>query len=357
MQTTACAHIDLNALRNNLNVVRQLCPNSRIMAMLKADAYGHGLLPTAKALSSADGFAVARLHEAVTLRKAGLEQRILLLATLLDGADLELCSKLKIDVTAHDPTSVTLIARQAERTPIRVWLELDSGMHRVGLSPDEFAVADRVLSANRGIYELTHMTHFSSADNEDCTITDRQFRRFYSCRGPTPTCKASLANSAALISTPDTHGDWVRPGIMLYGINPFETLRPLPLKAAMTLKARLIAIREIPAGDYVGYNQRWYSSRASKIGTIGVGYGDGYPRHAPNGTPVLLNGVHVPLIGQVSMDTLAVDLTDCKTVSVGDEAILWGPDLSAAQIAGQANTIAYELFTSVQQRVVREYIG
>lgn len=353
--TTVRAQIDLGALRHNLSVVRDLCPQSRIMAMVKADAYGHGLLPTAKALDAADGFAVARLHEALTLRKAGVSQRILLLATLLDATALAQCSELKIDVTAHDSTSVELIAAQSERTPLRVWLELDSGMHRVGLTPEAFAKANETLRTRRGVLELVHLTHFSAADHASPITTNRQLACFRECRSPQ--FKASLANSAALISRPETRGDWVRPGIMLYGINPLGPVQPLPLIPSMTLKARIIAIREIQVGEYVGYNGRWCSQRPSKIGTIGVGYGDGYPRHARNGTPVLVNGIQAPLVGQVSMDSLAVDLTDFADVHVGDEATLWGTDLSAATVAECSNTIPYELFTSVQQRVSREYVG
>ena len=355
MKTTVRALIDLGALRRNLSVVRDLCPRSQIMAMVKADAYGHGLVPAAKALDSADGFAVARLHEALTLRETGVSHRVLLLSTLLDASELALCSELKIDVTAHDPASVELIAAQAERLPLRVWLKLDSGMHRMGLSPRQFVEADQVLRSKAGVLELTHMTHFSCADNTATSVTDQQLACFSDSREAGSRIKASLANSAALISRPDTHADWVRPGIMLYGINPFGASRPLPLLPAMTLKARIVAIREIPPGEHVGYNSRWLSLRASRIGTVGVGYGDGYPRHAGNGTPVLVNGVQAPLVGQVSMDSLTVDLTDIEQVDVGDEVTLWGSGLSAAVVAEFSNTIAYELFTSVNQRVSREY--
>lgn len=356
LATTVRAQIDLGALRHNLGVVRNLCPQSRIMAMVKADAYGHGLLPAAKALDSADGFAVARLHEAFALRKAGVSQRILLLATLLDVSALVACSELQIDVTAHDSVSLALITAQSERTPLRVWLELDSGMHRVGLAPQVFAEAHKTLSARRGIIELVHLTHFSSADHASPIVTNQQLTCFLKSRGAGTEADASLANSAALISRPETRGDWVRPGIMLYGINPLGMSRPLPLVPSMTFKARIIAIRKVEAGECVGYNGTWCSQRTSKIGTIGAGYGDGYPRHAPNGTPVLVNGIQAPLVGQVSMDSLAVDLTDVEGACVGDEATLWGGDLSAAIVAEFSNTIPYQLFTSVQQRVSREYV-
>jgi alanine racemase len=354
MLTTACASIDLSALRDNLTVVRNLCPQSRVMAMVKADGYGHGLLPVSKALSAADGLAVARLQEALLLRSSGIEQRILLLGTLLDEADLVVCSKHHIDVTACDDRSVRLIAELAHARPLRVWLKLDSGMHRLGLQPDAFAEADRLLSGHSGVLELIHMTHLGSAGDRSA-IMERQLSCLYACRKTCSKAKLSIANSAALITRPETRADWVRPGIMLYGESPVGEHLNLPLRAAMTLRSRIIGVREIEMGESVGYGARWTSTRRSRIGTIGIGYGDGYPRHAPNGTPVWIAGRLASVVGQVSMDSLTVDLTDCGNVAVGDEVILWGPQLSAATIAACANTISYDLFTSLQNRVTREF--
>ena len=356
MQNTARVLIDLSALRDNLSVARTLSPHSRIMAMIKADAYGHGLIPTAEALNSADGFAVARLHEALLLRKAGISKRILLLGTLLDRADLATCSKHDVDVTAHDGLTVECIVAQARRTPLRVWLKLDSGMHRVGLTPETFVQADRALSGHSGISELVHMTHFSHADDITTVMMERQLSCFWACHKACSEAKVSLANSAALISRPETHADWVRPGIMLYGDNPLAAHHPVLLRPAMTVRAHVIAIRRIGSGESVGYSGRWTSSRPSLIGTIGIGYGDGYPRHAQNGTPVRINGRLVPLVGRVCMDSITVDLTDCEHVSIGDEATLWGHELPVATVANHANTISYELLTSITQRVNREYI-
>lgn len=355
MHNTAIARIDLAALSDNLKLVRELCVHSRIMAMIKADAYGHGLLPAARALRDADGLAVARLQEAVALRDAGIRQRILLLATLLDRRELEICSRQTIDVTVHDHNSMMAVAEQARHTPLRVWLKLDSGMHRIGLLPDAFIEADQLLSRHSGVIELIHMTHFSSAGEVGTLVTEQQISRFLACHNPTSKAKVSLANSAALITRPSTHGDWVRPGIMLYGDNPCRSQASLTLRPAMTLTACVIAVRHIGAGEAVGYNRRWTSERASRIGTIGIGYGDGYPRHARNGTPVLINGHLAPLVGQVSMDSLTVDVTDCDRVAVGDQAILWGADLPAVTIAECSDTITYELFTSVSHRVTRDY--
>lgn len=356
MHNTATARIDVAALRDNLAVVRHLCPRSRIMAMVKADAYGHGLLPAARAFAAADGLAVARLQEALALRDAGITQRILLLGTLLDEDDLAACSALSIDVTAHDAPAVAAIATAARHGALRVWLKLDSGMHRMGLDPQSFIEADRVLAATSGVTELIHMTHFSTADDPAAGATERQIERFAACHRRNPQTQTSLANSAALISRPETHGDWVRPGIMLYGGRPHGTL-PAPVRAAMRLATRVLALREIARGEPVGYHGRWVSQRPSRVATLGIGYGDGYPRHAPNGTPVWIRGGLAPLVGRVSMDSIGVDVTDLGDVAIGDEAVLWGPELPAATIAGHAETIDYALFTGVTQRVMREYTG
>lgn len=357
MHNTARVLIDLTALRHNLGVVRALCPHSRVMAMVKADAYGHGLLPVARALADADGLAVARLQEALQLRRAGIRrQRLLVLGSLLNDDDLRLCSRERFDVTAHDSATVARIAALAPTAPLRVWLKLDSGMHRLGLQPAEFAAADRLLSANSGITELLHMMHFSSADQPDSPANAAQLDCFAACHGSSA-APVSVANSATLIARPDSHGAWVRPGIMLYGPNPLAASHPLPLRAVMSLHARVLAVRGIEAGASVGYNCTWTSTRPSRIATIGIGYGDGYPRHARTGTPVSIGGVRVPLVGRVSMDSITVDVTDCGAVSAGDEAELWGEQLPAAIVAEHADTITYALFTSISGRVTREYSG
>jgi len=268
-----------------------------------------------------------------------------------------LCSSLGIDVTAHDGPSLTAIVTQAHKTPLRVWLELDSGMHRLGFEPKAFMEADSALKDHPGVSELIHMTHLSSAEDRVKRVADRQIKCFEACRGEHVKCQSSVANSAALISKAETRVDWVRPGIMLYGSNPVGTSSEIRLLPAMTLRARVIAIRDITTGESVGYNERWTSSRTSRIATIGVGYGDGYPRHARSGTPVWLHGNIAPVVGRISMDSMTVDLTDHPGASVGDEATLWGAELPAATIAECAGTIAHEVLTSLSQRVNREYIG
>lgn len=356
MHNTARATIDLTALRHNVTQVRQLCPRSKILAMIKADAYGHGLLPTARALIDADGFAVARFDEALQLRHAGITQRILLLGTLLDRDELRVCSELAIDVTAHDLDSLELIDASAAEHPLRVWLELDSGMHRLGLNPREFELADKKLHSNPGVLEILHWTHFSDAEDLRADSNDQQLAIMHSTRTPTERA-VSIANSASILARPDTHETWVRPGLMLYGMNPLQEPHTLKLQGVMTLRANIIAIRHIKKGEAVGYNRTWIAARDSVIATIGIGYGDGYPRHAHNGTPVWINGRCVPLAGRVSMDSITVDITDHTAIRIGDEAELWGAQLSASVVARHADTISYELFTGVTTRVDRIYLG
>ncbi len=357
MHNTASVRIDLAALRHNLQVVRGLCPESRIMAMLKADAYGHGVVPVARALEGADGFAVARLQEALELRRAGLRQRLLLLGTVLDEAELGLCSQLEIDVTVHDAGSLTAVTAASVRAPLRVWLKLDCGMHRLGLDPDAFAHARLLLSKQPGILELVLMTHFSTTHDMQSPVMLRQIDRFALSCGEHPAAQLSAANSAVLIAHPRLRLGWVRPGIMLYGENPLSREQPLPLRAVMSLRGIVIAERQIEPGEAVGYDGCWTAMRPSRIATVGIGYGDGYPRHAPNGTPVWIRGRRAPLVGRVSMDSITIDVSDCAGVAVGDEALLWGSDLPAAIIAEWARTASYELFTGLTPRVSRAHEG
>jgi alanine racemase len=355
MPNTPRVQIVLSALTDNLEKVRALCPTAQIMAIVKADAYGHGLLPATMALQGADGFGVARLQEALRLREAGITHRILLLATLLDAADLELCSAQNIDVTAHDSVSVGRIAAAARRVPLRVWLELDSGMHRTGLSVEEFGRAEELLTSLPAITELVLMTHLSNADDPNSVATDRQVECFAASRPTSSKSNVSIANSAALISRHDLRGGWIRPGIILYGDAPINS-KCLALRPAMTLTAPVIALRKITDGESVGYGGRWTSARPAWIATLGIGYGDGYPRHAQDGTPVWLNGEIAPIAGRVSMDSLTVDVSECANVSVGDEAVLWGPQLPVSRVAKWCDTISYALFSCLSARVQREYI-
>ena len=356
MRNTASARIDLAALSHNLQLVRGLCPQARVMAMIKADAYGHGALAVAESLRGADGLAVARLQEALALRQAGISHRLLLLGTVLEPDDLVLCSAQQIDVTAHDAGSMAAIAQASRQHALRVWLKLDSGMHRLGLDATEFAEAERTLTASPGVAEIVHMTHFSSTHDLNSAATERQLVTFQACHAGNPARVVSVANSAALIARAELRSGWVRPGIMLYGDNPLAKTHPLPLRPVMRLATRVVALRSIATGESVGYDSCWTAGRSSRIATLGIGYADGYPRQAPNGTPVWIGGSTAPLVGRVSMDSITIDVTDRNDVRVGDEAVLWGPELPAAQIAEHVGTATYALFTGVGRRVTREFI-
>lgn len=325
------------------------------MVMVKADAYGHGMLTVAQALAQADGLAVARLDDALLLRRSGLRlQRILLLGSLLDAGALETCAHEAIDIVVHDMATVDRICARHKATPLRIWLKLDSGMHRLGLAPEEFRLADTRLRAQPGVEEIIHMTHFAASEDFSIDSAQRQLTCFQTCHGDSDSA-ISVANSAALIGRPETRGEWVRPGIMIYGDNPLQVSHPLPLQPAMTLLARVLALRHCVAGERIGYNGLWTCPTDCTIATLGIGYGDGYPRHAGNGTPVWIRGARATLVGRVSMDSITIDVTSIEGVRIGDEAELWGKHLPAAEVARHADTISYELFTGVNQRVTREY--
>jgi alanine racemase len=272
----------------------------------------------------------------------------------LRAEDLAACASHNIDVVVHDAQSLQLAVAQAKRRALRVWLKLDSGMHRAGFDPAAFEQADAHLRRIGGIGEVVHMSHFSSAG--DPVVRTRQLKCFNRSHAVNVQALASTANSAALIASTDTHGEWVSPGIMLYGVNPLGSEPDLGLQPAMTLRSYVIAVRRVNAGDAVGYDGRWACVRESRIGTIGIGYADGYPQHSRNGTPICIRGRIVPLVGRVSMDSLTVDLTGHDDVEVGDSAILWGKEVPASVVAEHADTIPYDLFTSLTERVTREYV-
>lgn len=350
------AIINLAALRQNARRVRGLAPHSAVMAVIKANAYGHGLLPVADALQGeVEGFAVARFEEALTLRQHGVEQRILMLSARPQLDQLHQCADHNIDIVIHDADTARLIVGNPLSRPVRVWLKVDSGMHRLGVPAPELNQLYALLSRSEAIGEIVLMSHFASAELLDDSTTARQLAAFeQACNGIA--APVSLANSAAVIAHPDCHRDWVRPGIMLYGVNPLGMGDDTPLDAVMTLRSTLLAVRSIAAGAGVGYNHQWTSPGPSRIGTVAIGYGDGYPRHACNGTPVLVNGRRCPLVGRVSMDTITVDLSDQPQAQAGDEVILWGEHLAVAEVAANADTIAYQLLTAVSARVAYRYV-
>ena len=349
------AHINLDAIRANLAVAGSLAPGSQSVAVIKADAYGHGMLRVAAALQDlAPAFAVATIDEALELRESGMRHAILVLQGATSAAAYEAAAANSLTLVVHTQEQVAGLL--AARVAVPVWLKIDSGMHRLGLLPDECAdVCQRLLDGDIDVQVVC--THFACADDLDSDATAQQIERFTSATASL-NLPRSLANSAAILTRPESHAEWVRPGYMLYGNSPLsvDVDAAHQLQPAMTLQSEIIAIRELRPGESVGYGARWTAQRPSTIGTVAIGYADGYPRHAPSGTPTSVNERIAPLVGSVSMDSLAVDLTGHNGVAVGDRVELWGERIAVNDVAAAAGTIGYELLTSVSNRVPRIYV-
>lgn len=344
------ATFDLAALRNNLAVARARAPDSKVWAVVKANAYGHGLLRTVEALASADGFALLDLEEAVRLRDAGVRKPILLLEGFFSLDDLAVVVEHGLSAVIHGEEQVDLLVAAGFPARIPLYLKLNTGMNRLGFAPDAFAIALERLQGCRMAGEITLMTHFADADGE--RGVREQLQRFTKATREL-TLPRSLANSAALLRFPETHADWVRPGIMLYGCSPFadESAERIGLRPVMTLASELLAVRELAKGDRVGYGGAFVAPRRMRVGVVACGYADGYPRHAPDGTPVLVAGRRARTAGRVSMDMLTVDLTGVPEAAVGAPVTLWGEGLSADEVATAAGTLSYELLCQLAARV------
>lgn len=353
----ATAYIDLTALTHNLLQIKQQAPYSKVMAVVKANSYGHGLRHVAKSAQGADAFGVARIEEALQLRASGVVKPILLLEGFYSQGDLPVLVTNNIQTVVHCEEQLEALEQAQLETPVVVWLKIDSGMHRLGVRPEQYnGFVERLKKCRNVAKPLRYMSHFGCADELDKPTTTQQIELFMSltqgCEG-----ERSMAASAGLLAWPDSQMDWVRPGIIMYGVSPFgdRNAQQMGYLPVMTLKSHLIAVREVKAGESVGYGGIWTSERDTKIGVIAIGYGDGYPRMAPNGTPVWVNGRKVPIAGRVSMDMLTVDLGPDASDCVGDEAILWGKDLPVEEVASHIGTIAYELVTKLTSRVDMEY--
>lgn len=350
------ARIASAALRANLRRIRELAPRSRVMAVVKANAYGHGLVSTALALAEADALAVARIEEAIALRAAGVTQAIVLLEGVITAEQLTEAAHLQLELVVHAPEQLALLEQHRGSHRFPLWVKVDTGMNRLGFRPGEFAAAwNRLQALQPAPLNVRVMTHLASADERNSALTAEQLRQFRSLvQGLT--AELSIANSAAVLSDPSTHVDWVRPGLALYGVAPFSGERgvDLRLQPVMTLETTVIAVRLVLAGERVGYGGTWQAQRASRIAILAAGYGDGLLRSLPNGAPVLVAGQRAPLVGRVSMDMIAVDITDLPPVQVGDTAELWGSGLPVEEVASAARTIPYELLCAVSQRVPLE---
>lgn len=353
MTPAAYAELNRDAVQHNLAVVHSHAPNAKVMAVIKANGYGHGLLRIADALRQVDAFAVARVDEGVRLRKAGFNNRIAVLEGFTCSEELNQLLHYQLDAVVHCATQLEILDNSTAPETCAVWLKLDTGMNRLGFSPREFGVAHQRLSCCARVQQPVNlMTHFSDADEIDDEKTVAQIGLFERTVAGLPG-ERSLANSAGILGWKQSLSDWVRPGVMLYGISPFpdRTGPELGLTPVMTLQSRLIAVKKIDAGHTVGYGSSWAAGEPTTLGVIAIGYGDGYPRHAKPGTPVLVNGRRVPLVGRVSMDMITVDLGKQSDAKPGDPVILWGEHLPVEEIAQCADTIPYTLVCSVTQRV------
>ncbi len=343
------ARIDQDALEHNLQVARR-ATSARIMAVIKANGYGHGLLRVAEALSSADGFALLDIKDAIALREAGYRQSILLLEGFFDAEDLEQIAAYDLGAVVHSEWQIRLLDAYPRVDSLDVWLKVNSGMHRLGFHPAQVGMAMEALQRHRAVREITLMTHFANADDERGIVMQLET---YNEIAANYRVSRSLANSAALLRYPETHGDWVRPGLMLYGASPFADISAaqLGLKPAMSLKSRIIATQRLKAGDEVGYGGKYRAEREMRIGVVACGYADGYPRHAGNGAPVLVEGRKSQLLGRVSMDMLCVDLTGLPEAGTGSEVTLWGAGMPIEEVASSSETISYELMCALTPRV------
>jgi len=349
------ASFDPSALKHNLGVARQLAGSARTLAVIKANAYGHGLLRAARALAAADGFALLELDDAIRLRDAGYRQPIVLLEGFFAEAELAPILQNGLSVVLHNAEQLEMLKNLRGDRKLDVFVKFNTGMNRLGFPAESAASILQQLDAMACIGERVLATHFSDAEGVSgielqMTSFERHIAR--------PGFKCSLANSAALLRFPEARGDWVRPGIMLYGASPLEerTAQRLGLRPAMTLTSRIIAVQQLKKGDTVGYGSLFMADRNMRIGVVACGYADGYPRHAWNGTPVLVDGVRVPMAGRVSMDMLSVDLTDVPQAGVGTPVTLWGAGLPVEEVAAAAGTVSYELLCALARRVPVEDI-
>lgn len=344
------AIVDSSALVNNLLVARQAAPASKIFAVIKANAYGHGLLRVAQALEEADGFAVLSLDEAVRLREAGFAQPILLLEGVFAEGELATVTEHRLSLVIHTHEQIAWLRHAWATMRIDVYLKLNTGMHRLGFAPQELPQVLVALKACPVLGKVTLMTHFATADEGEGVREQLAIFQELSRAHALP---ASLANSAAVLRYPDTHADWVRPGIMLYGASPFSDVSAadLGLEPAMTLRSAVIAVQQIKAGDRVGYGGTFTAECDLRIGVVACGYADGYPRHAATGAPILLDGIRTRTLGRVSMDMLTIDLTPVPHAGIGTPVTLWGEGLPVEEVARAAGTISYELLCARAERV------
>lgn len=354
----AQALVSRAALRHNLKQLRSYSPQSKMMAVVKANAYGHGVEAVVNTLTEADGYGVARASEAVALREAGVTKPLLVLEGFFSAEEALQLSQHGVAVALHSEEQLRCLEQSRLPAPLEVWVKIDTGMHRLGLLPEQWRDLLPRIQACRNIQQpVKLMSHFACADEPEHPLNRQQQACFDEQQGELA-LETSFANSAGILFHPQSHGSWNRPGIALYGISPQVDSfgRDFKLIPAMTMQSTVIAVREHPKGGSVGYGASWQSEHATRLGVVAMGYGDGYPRTAPSGTPVWVNGREVPIVGRVSMDMLCVELGPEAQDRPGDRVVLWGPELPAEKVAASIGTIAYELVTNHTQRVALRYL-
>ncbi|GLQ30611.1 alanine racemase [Litoribrevibacter albus] len=357
MSSRVSATINLAAISHNLNIIRSLAPESSVLAMVKADAYGHGANEVARVIESqVGGFGVATLDEAASLRSVGIVAPIVLLEGFNFAHELAVAKEHKLDLVIHNLVQLRELIEEGVEGISRVWVKLDTGMHRLGFSPSEWLEARPLISQIEQYIDIVVMTHLACADEIEHVQNRNQLSVFEQIVDGEPFAQ-SIANSAAILSRPDLHRNWVRPGIMLYGVSPFGSEQLIDdLCPVMTLKASVIALKSVSAGDWIGYGATYQCQSDRLIATVSLGYGDGYPRSAATGTPCYINGVMTELVGRVSMDMLTIDVTDVPGVKLGDQVELWGEHVPVEQVAACCDTIGYVLLTGLTNRVTFHYV-
>ncbi|MGA5656057.1 catabolic alanine racemase DadX [Rahnella contaminans] len=345
------ATLSLSALSQNLNVIRGFAPNSKVWSVVKANGYGHGISRIWKSLSATEGFALLDFNEAILLRESGWQGPILLLEGFFSPADLITIDQYRLTTSVHSDWQIQALAQANLSQPVKVYLKVNSGMNRLGFAPARVSDVWHQLRELKQVGEITLMSHFATADSVEGVGAQMVAVNLAGQNISGPRC---LANSAATLWHPSTHYDWIRPGIILYGASPsgqWQDIAQTGLQPVMTLKSELIAVQAVHAGDRVGYGGRYRAGQPQRVGVVACGYADGYPRHAPSGTPVWVDGVRTKTVGTVSMDMLAVDLTPCPQAQIGAPVELWGSNLPVDDVATAAGTLGYELLSALAPRV------